>query len=148
MVLGLATARMLERQAAQSGFILKTDTDVTDLIWHDRASLPTAAVYSHMAPFAIVSRAENWRKPWPHAELGAQHHLISTVDDIAWLLNLRGGDVSYNPVFISHLLLNAEQGTLFIAEGKVQPDCRRTGCRRHSDRCLRQHHRRIVRAAC
>ena len=120
MVLGLATARMLERQAAQSGFILKTDTDVTDLIWHDRASLPTAAVYSHMAPFAVVSRAEKLAQVRGRMqELGAQHHLISTVDDIAWLLNLRGGDVSYNPVFISHLLLNAEQGTLFIAEGKV-----------------------------
>ena len=35
---------------------------------------------------------------------GAQYHFISTVDDIAWLLNLRGADVNYNPVFVSSLV--------------------------------------------
>jgi Xaa-Pro aminopeptidase len=41
------------------------------------------------------------------------------VDDIAWILNLRGSDVSYNPVFIAHLLISPVHCTLFIAEGKV-----------------------------
>ena len=53
-------------------------------------------------------------------QLGADAHWISTLDDIAWLTNLRGGDVSYNPVFISHLLLDAKNAKLFVAEGKVQ----------------------------
>ena len=39
---------------------------------------------------------------------GATHHLVSTVDDIAWLLNLRGADVDYNPVFLAHLLLERD----------------------------------------
>ena len=42
------------------------------------------------------------------AARGASHHFISTVDDVAWLLNLRGADVSYNPVFLAHLLIGAE----------------------------------------
>ena len=52
-------------------------------------------------------------------QLGASHHWISTLDDIAWLTNLRGADVSYNPVFVAHLLLDAKSATLFVAEGKV-----------------------------
>ena len=35
----------------------------------------------------------------------ADWHFISSLDDIAWLLNLRGSDVPYNPVFLAHLLL-------------------------------------------
>ena len=44
---------------------------------------------------------------------------ISTVDDIAWLLNLRGADVGYNPVFLAHLLLDRETATLFVGAGKI-----------------------------
>jgi Xaa-Pro aminopeptidase len=50
---------------------------------------------------------------------GASHHFISTVDDIAWLFNLRGSDVSYNPVFLAHALVNATSASLFVANGKV-----------------------------
>jgi Xaa-Pro aminopeptidase len=44
---------------------------------------------------------------------------MSTVDDIAWLTNLRGSDVTYNPVFLAHLLLDLTGATLFVGEGKV-----------------------------
>ena len=53
------------------------------------------------------------------ARHGATHHFVSTVDDIAWITNLRGSDVSYNPVFLAHLLLDLTGGTLFIGAGKV-----------------------------
>jgi Xaa-Pro aminopeptidase len=53
--------------------------------------------------------------------LGATHHFVSTVDDIAWLTNLRGADVQYNPVFLAHLLIDGARATLFVGEGKVAP---------------------------
>ena len=53
--------------------------------------------------------------------LGATHHFVSTLDDIAWLTNLRGADVQYNPVFLAHLLIDGERATLFIGEGKIGP---------------------------
>ena len=52
-------------------------------------------------------------------EAGATHHFVSTVDDLAWILNLRGADVSYNPVFLAHLLIAPDTATLFIAAAKV-----------------------------
>ncbi len=53
------------------------------------------------------------------AQHGASHHFISTVDDVAWLTNLRGADVNYNPVFLAHLLVDLRGATLFIGTGKV-----------------------------
>ena len=53
------------------------------------------------------------------AERQASHHWVSTLDDIAWLLNLRGSDVPYNPVFLAHLLLAGDSATLFTGAGKV-----------------------------
>ena len=50
---------------------------------------------------------------------GASHHLVSSLDDVAWLLNLRGSDVPYNPVFVAHLLLDAKRAQLFISEGQI-----------------------------
>jgi Xaa-Pro aminopeptidase len=55
------------------------------------------------------------------ARHGATHHFVSTVDDIAWITNLRGADVDYNPVFLAHLLISHPSATLFIGPGKVDP---------------------------
>ena len=53
------------------------------------------------------------------ARHGATHHFVSTVDDVAWITNLRGADVDYNPVFLAHLLIDATRATLFVGAGKV-----------------------------
>src|SRR5918912_1142570 len=56
------------------------------------------------------------------ARHGATHHFVSTVDDIAWITNLRGSDVDYNPVFLAHLLVDHQHATLFVGAGKVSPE--------------------------
>src|SRR5690606_6870027 len=50
---------------------------------------------------------------------GAAWHLLSSLDDIAWLLNLRGADVDYNPVFLAHALLDEDGVRLYVAPGKL-----------------------------
>ena len=44
---------------------------------------------------------------------------FSSLDDIAWVLNARGQDVEYNPVFLSHLYISTQQAVLFIDSNKV-----------------------------
>ena len=58
------------------------------------------------------------------------HHFVSTVDDIAWITNLRGSDVDYNPVFLAHLLIDPDRRTLFVGAGKVPPLAPNAGRRR------------------
>jgi Xaa-Pro aminopeptidase len=78
------------------------------------------AVYEHRAPHAGAKpRRASWRRCAGHGTAGATHHFVSTVDDVAWITNLRGSDVSYNPVFLAHLLLDMTGGTLFVGAGKI-----------------------------
>ncbi|MDL2356543.1 MAG: aminopeptidase family protein P [Pseudomonadota bacterium] len=119
-VLGLSTARLLAEALAARGILLRTDLDLLDQVWHARPALPAAAVFEHAAPHASATRAGKLAEVRAAmARLGANHHFISTLDDIAWLFNLRGADVSYNPVFLAHALIAPDRATLFVADAKV-----------------------------
>ncbi|MBP0595158.1 aminopeptidase P family protein [Paraburkholderia sp. LEh10] len=119
-VLGVAAARALTDALTARGIALRTDLDLLDTIWPQRPSLPTGAVYEHEAPHASVSRTEKLDQiRRAMQEKGAQWHFISTLDDLAWLLNLRGADVNYNPVFVAHALIGLERASLFVVDGKV-----------------------------
>ncbi|WP_187364265.1 aminopeptidase P family protein [Massilia genomosp. 1] len=124
-VLGLSSARLLADALSARGIILRTDIDLLDGVWSERPALPPAPVFEHAAPFASLSRADKLAAIRAAMdELGADRHFISTLDDIAWLFNLRGADVSYNPVFLAHALLTNDSATLFVAEAKVSADLR------------------------
>ena len=119
-VLGLAAAQQLRAALDAAGIALQTNGDLFDELWPDRPALPAAAVYAHAAPHAVEPRASKLnRVREAMARQGASHHFASTVDDIAWITNLRGADVDYNPVFLAHLLLDATSATLFVGAGKV-----------------------------
>jgi Xaa-Pro aminopeptidase len=126
-VLGLGAAQMLKAALDKAGVVLRTDLDLVDAIWPDRPTLPTEPVYEHRAPHAPTPRgAKLARVREAMARHGATHHFVSTVDDIAWITNLRGSDVSYNPVFLAHLLVDMTRATLYVGEGKVDAALRAT----------------------
>lgn len=119
-VLALAAAQTLKAALAAAGVTLRTDIDLLDALWPERPALPAMPVYAHAAPHAPLPRAAKLAQVrQAMAARGATHHFISSVDDVAWLTNLRGSDVSYNPVFLAHLLLDMTGATLFVGEGKV-----------------------------
>ncbi len=124
-VMAVASARTLSSKLEVRGARLRTDTDLLQEVWRDRPSLPNAPIYQHLPPQATVSRGEKLAKLRETLqERGADWHFIATLDDIAWLFNLRGGDVSFNPVFVSFALINQQQATLFVALSKVDADLR------------------------
>ncbi|SFL76915.1 aminopeptidase P family protein [Rugamonas rubra] len=126
-VLGLATARLLAQALDASGVALRSDLDVLDEVWTERPALPAAPVYEHLPPHAVKSRADKLAELRAGmAALGAGRHLISTLDDIAWLFNLRGADVNFNPVFLAHALIGPQRATLFVGEDKIAPALRAT----------------------
>ncbi|KWB82254.1 peptidase M24 [Burkholderia ubonensis] len=119
-VLGMAAARALSAALSARGIALRTDLDLLDAIWPERPGLPDDAVFEHAAPQADTTRASKLAdvRRAMRAQ-GAQWHFVSTLDDLAWLFNLRGADVSFNPVFVAHALIGTERATLFVADGKV-----------------------------
>ncbi|MBI5258202.1 MAG: aminopeptidase P family protein [Burkholderiales bacterium] len=119
-VLGLAAAQQLRTALEAAGIVLRTELDVLGEVWPDRPALPAATVYAHLPPQASEPRSERLaRVREAMARHGATHHFVSTVDDIAWITNLRGTDVECNPVFLAHLLIDTTGATLFIGAGKL-----------------------------
>lgn len=99
---------------------LRLDLDLPGEIWEGRPALPVNPVtvwpevlagQSRAAKLAAVREQMRARR--------ATHHLVSSLDDIAWLLNLRGSDVPFNPVFLAHLLIDDKSASLFVDPGKV-----------------------------
>jgi Xaa-Pro aminopeptidase len=119
-VLAVAAARQLRERLEACGIALRSDLDLLDRAWPERPAAPAAPIYEHRGPEAPHSRADKLAQVRAAMrDAGATHHLVSTVDDIAWLLNLRGADVAYNPVFLGHVVLDADAATLFVGAGKV-----------------------------
>ncbi len=119
-VLGLAIARLLQTALGAKDVRLRTDLDLLDQVWQNRPPLPAAPVYEHLPPYASKSRSgklADLRGAMQQA--GANRHLISTLDDIAYLFNLRGADVNFNPIFLSHALITPTRATLYVADGKI-----------------------------
>jgi len=124
-VLSLAAARGLQEKLSPHDIALRTDLDLLDEVWLQRPGLPAAAVYEHPAPYAPTSRRQKLERIRTEMRAAsAQAHFVSTLDDIAWITNLRGADVSYNPVFAAHLLISADTAVLFVGEGKIAPALR------------------------
>ncbi|MDO9004558.1 MAG: aminopeptidase P family protein [Aquabacterium sp.] len=122
-VLGLALTQSLSDALAQENWTLVTAQDPVDAIWPDRPAPPLVPVFEHTLPHASTSRADKLAAlRQALVDKGATHHWIATLDDLAWVLNLRGADVDYNPVFVGHALISLDSATLFVAPPKVSAD--------------------------
>ncbi len=125
-VMGLAQTQQLRDALAAFSlprWRLHTGDDVVADVWPNRLGMPLAPVLEHLPPHASTSRRDKLGalRDAMRAK-GATHHWVATLDDLAWLLNLRGCDVDYNPVFLGHALVSLDDVQLFIAPGKVNPD--------------------------
>jgi Xaa-Pro aminopeptidase len=97
-----------------------SDKDYLSPIWENRPALPAEKAFlieeQHIGQ-SVASKLSEVR-----AELqkkGAAYHLISSLDDMAWLFNIRGKDVSYNPVVLSFALIAQDKATIFINPDKL-----------------------------
>ncbi|HVH35496.1 MAG TPA: aminopeptidase P family protein [Tahibacter sp.] len=125
-VQALAMQELMETRLAARGIRLRTDLDLVDLAWSDRPGLPDRPVREHRAEFAGAPRRERLeRVRAAMAAAGATHHLVSSLDDVAWITGLRGSDVPYNPVFVAHLLIGPDKAILFVPPGKIAPELAR-----------------------
>ena len=113
----------MKETLGNSGQRLLTGIDLLGPVWTDQPGLPDAPVFEHDVRFAGVSRTDKLiqvRKMM--AEAGSSHHLITTLDDIAWLLNLRGSDITFCPFFISYCVVTETDLVLFLLPEKLSPE--------------------------
>lgn len=122
-VLSLSEFDTLTTHFQAKNIKLITDLDLCQDIWHDRPTLPKQAIFVHQAQFVDTTAYDKLKQVRQHmVDKGANFHLISSLDDIAWLTNLRGADVRFNPVFLSHLLISEQSAILFVDGDKLTDD--------------------------
>ncbi len=101
---------------------LITAHDIVSEVWTDRPNHPTEAIFEHNPSFVGHTRIEKIEKAREFIKQeNAQHLMITALDEIAYLFNLRGNDVSYNPVFISYAMVSLDQVILFTNQDKINP---------------------------
>ncbi len=119
----VTAARSLEEALSPRGIELVPGDDLVGMLWTDRPPRPRRPVFVHDERFAGQSRGEKLSAlRGTMKEADADYHLISTLDDIAWLLNIRGSDVSYNPVALAHLVVEPAGAVLHTDEERLAAD--------------------------
>ncbi len=118
--LSIQQFKALEHTARVHNYKLETQKDLVGEIWLDRPELPSEKIHLMPEGLNALSRKEKIQAIRESlANKNIAGHFISSLDDIAWVLNARGQDVEYNPVFLSHFYINAEQAVLFIDSSKL-----------------------------
>lgn len=107
----------------QGGITVRTNFDPLNEIWKDRPSIPENKIEVHPMKYAgETTLSKIGRVRTALRDKGADGMLVSALDDIAWVLNLRGSDVHCNPVFVAYLLLSSHEATLFVDKVKLTPE--------------------------
>lgn len=119
---GLALEELLEERGARISY----GEDLAGMIWEERPELsaePAWVLEERYAGKSALDKIADVRESMKKAH--ASVHVLTSLDDIAWLLNIRGGDILYNPVVLSYALVTMDQLYLFVnscvLEGKAYP---------------------------
>ena len=99
---------------------IRETLDLVGALWTDRPAFPAHPIWELDAVYAGQTRADKLRALREKmAAYGADYHLLSSLDDVAWLFNLRGGDVAFSPVFMGYALIDAQSAVLYAAPEAV-----------------------------
>ncbi|MBP5620165.1 MAG: aminopeptidase P family protein, partial [Bacteroidaceae bacterium] len=116
----IADIRGMKEDLEFQGLKLELGNDPAKRLWEDRPALPDDQIEIHPLKFAgetTTSKLSRLRKEL--LALHAEGSIVSQLDEIAWLCNLRGKDVHCNPVFVSYMLVTQQKATLYVSSKKV-----------------------------
>lgn len=124
-----AVEELIDGLRSEGGITVRTNLDPLEQIWADRPPVPQKKVVVHLLEYAGESCSSKLKRI--REKLKETHvcgTLITSLDDIAWTLNLRGADVHCNPVFVSYLLVTLDKATLFINGDKLTAEVEKYLC--------------------
>jgi Xaa-Pro aminopeptidase len=118
---------LLGNELSRRGVILKAvEKNLVDEIWLDQPAPPSGPLILHEEKYAgesVGRKLERLRLKL--AEEAADAYVLTQLDAIAWLFNIRGSDVEYNPVAIAYAIVTREKAALFIDPKKVSPEIKK-----------------------
>ncbi len=114
-----------EKELASKNIRISWNLDLIDRIWEERPALSCRPVWIHDIAYAGISRTDKLQQVREKmAAVKADHYLLSSLDDIAWLLNVRGDDVACNPVVLSYLMMTPETVNWYVQDAAVSEEVR------------------------
>ena len=119
-IFSITELRKIRKGLDKKIVLLDTECDLITPLWTDRPTIPASAGFDHPLMFCGKDRSEkitevrNLMK-----KLGVGYHLLTSPDDIMWLLNIRGNDLKYSPLLLSYTIIGEEQVLLFIEESSI-----------------------------
>lgn len=120
--MGVSEGKKYEETAMGKSGGIRYQNDLVGMLWKDRPALPAEKAFLLEERYAGESTASKLaRVRTAMDESGADVHLLSSLDDIAWFLNIRGNDVAYCPLVLSYLLLYQDHAEIY-ADGEKFPD--------------------------
>ena len=122
-VFAISEAEALESDLLKYGIEVESRFSAPDELWEDRPPLPTAPIKIQPMEWAGEDVGSKIGRLMDEMERkGCTQMLVSQLDEVAWLLNLRGSDVHCNPVFVSYCLVGRDKTTLFCDKQKIDPE--------------------------
>lgn len=119
-IVSAANVKKYKKVFTEKGMTLATDVDLIADIWTDRPPMPASRAWMLSDTYAGKTRLEKLDQiRSAMAKTGANTHLMTTLDDIAWTFNLRGEDVRNTPVNLAFALVTLDRAILFINPSKV-----------------------------
>lgn len=114
-VVSISFVKMLNHALSSLEVKYNFEIDLVGEIWNNRPELSHKDVFELGLEYAGESRNSKFMRVRTNLEkAGADILVLTSLDDIAWILNLRGADVECNPVFLSYLVISAETSVLYI----------------------------------
>jgi Xaa-Pro aminopeptidase len=122
-IFSLSAFRKLEARLLKKGVMIDYGCDLIKDIWSNRPRLPSTPAFDHPVRFAGKERAVKMREVRDEMKkLNISYHLLTSCDDIMWLLNIRGRDFTYSPLLMSFAMISEKQVFLFSGENSIPPD--------------------------
>ena len=113
----------LETELEKKNVTIKCDEDLVDLVWENRPELSTEKAYELDIKYtgeSFESKLQRIREVMK--ENNATSHVVTTLDEVAWIYNIRGNDVSYTPVVLAYSVITLDEAYLFIDENKLDEE--------------------------
>ena len=116
-------AEKLAKTLKESDLRLDSKVLLQDIVWDGRPKMPEEDVFELDIKYAGISRTDKIEAVRREMKNNDEtHYIVCALDEIAWLLNLRGNDVEYNPVFYSYMVISMNNVNLFIDPHKITSD--------------------------
>jgi Xaa-Pro aminopeptidase len=119
-IISIDLIRRIEKSFEGKNIFFNLNCDLIAGLWTDRPPMPHSIAFDHSVTFCGKERSvkiAEVRKLM--RQKGADYHLLTSIDDIMWLLNIRGSDIKYSPLLISFALVGEEQILFFTDEDKI-----------------------------